>query len=213
MTLTGLETQPSWNARAEKGSFFTLAGMAQRLVRRFGFDLDRMQTEPLESDLFSDAVSYRLNGRELLQMGVVAPQLLARFDIKAPVWFLEMDFSILVKAAAGNRIKVVDLPRFPSVKRDLALLVDRGVTFRRLREIAFATEKKLLTSVSLFDVYEGEGEPHGQTNRGLGGKKSYALRFTLEDRSATLTEATIERVMSNLVTQFEKQAGATIRTQ
>jgi phenylalanyl-tRNA synthetase beta chain len=203
MTVTGLDVQPSWNAAAEKSSFFTLAGMAARMTARFGFDLSAMQCEPLESDLFSEAVSYRLNGKELLQIGAVSPKLLADLDIKAPVWFLEMDFSHFAKAAAKVRTRAEELSRFPSVKRDLALLVDKDVTFRKLRDIALGAEKKLLRSVSLFDVYEGDKLPEG--------KKSYALSFTLEDRTATLTDGAIDRVMGNLITQFEKHAGAAIR--
>ncbi len=203
MAVTGLDAQQSWNAKAEKSTFFTLAGMAEKLVRRFGFDIYKMQVAPLDSDMFSDALTYKLNGKELFQIGVVAPKLLAQFDVKAPVYFLEMDFMHLVKASAKNTIKAEELSKFPVVKRDLALLVDKDVTFRRLRDIALQTEKKLLTSVGLFDVYEGDKLPAG--------KKSYALSFTLEDKTQTLTDQMIDRVMNNLITQFEKQAGATIR--
>ncbi len=203
MTVTGLDVQQSWNAKAEKSTFFTLAAMAEKLVRRFGFDICKMQAAPLESDLFSDALTYKLNGKELFQIGVVAPKLLAQFDIKAPVYFLEMDFMHLVKATAKNVIKAEDLSKFPVVKRDLALLVDKDVAFRRLRDIALQTEKKLLASILLFDVYEGDKLPPG--------KKSYALSFTLEDKTQTLTDQMIDRVMNNLITQFEKQAGATVR--
>ncbi len=203
MAVTGLDVQSSWNAAAEKSSFFTLSGMAGRMLARLGFDLRKMQCRPLESDLFSEAVSYRLNGKESMQIGAVSPAILASFDIKAPVWFLEMDFSHLAKAAAKVRTRAVELSRFPSVRRDLALLVDKDVTFGKLRDTAFGAEKKLLTSVTLFDVYEGDKLPEG--------KKSYALGFTLEDPSATLTDTVIDRVMGNLITQFERQAGAVIR--
>jgi phenylalanyl-tRNA synthetase beta chain len=137
-------------------------------------------------------------------MGAVAPALLATMDIKAPVWFLEMDFGLLARAAAKVSTRAEELPRFPSVKRDLALLVDKDVTFRKLHDIAFGAEKKLLTGVALFDVYEGDKVPEG--------KKSYALSFTLEDRAATLTDTTIDRVMGNLIAQFEKHAGAVVRS-
>ncbi|MDR2911940.1 MAG: phenylalanine--tRNA ligase subunit beta [Alistipes sp.] len=203
ITVTGLDTQPSWNAQAAKSSFFTLSGMAAHLLTRFGFDLGRMQCSPSDSDIFSDAISYSLNGKELLQMGAVSPKLLAQFDLKTPVWFLELDFSHLARQAAKTRTRAEELSRFPSVKRDLALLVDNGVTFRKLHDIALGAEKKLLKSVTLFDVYEGDKLPAG--------KKSYALSFTLEDRTATLTDSTIDRAMGNLISQFEKQAGATIR--
>jgi len=203
VAVTGLDIQPSWNSVAAGSSFFTLAGEVERLAARFGFDVAAMQCAPAESDLFSEAVAYRLNGKELMVMGAVAPALLARLDVKAPVWFMEMDFSHFVKAAAKVRVRAAELARFPSVRRDLALVVDKDVTFRKLREVAFATEKKLLRNVALFDVYEGDKVPEG--------KKSYALSFMLEDRAATLTDSAIDRVMGNLIGQFERQTGAAIR--
>ncbi len=204
IVVTGFDEQPSWNASGERSNFFTLSGIVQRLMKRFGFDLYKMQGgEPLESDLFAEGISYKLNGKELLQMGSVSPVLLAAQEIKAPVWFAEIDFGHLAKQAARNNIKSSELSKFPAVRRDLALLVDKGVTFRKLRDIALGTEKKLLTGVTLFDVYEGDKLPEG--------KKSYALGFTLEDKTQTLTDKEIDRVMNNLILQFEKMAGATVR--
>ena len=127
----------------------------------------------------------------------------SQFDIKAPVYFMEMDFDALVKAVRKNRITVQELSRFPEVRRDMALLLDRSVTFSQLRSIAFATERKLLRNVTLFDVYEGDKLPAG--------KKSYALSFILEDKTKTLTDNIIDKVMNNLRTQFEKQVGAQLR--
>ncbi len=204
ITVTGLDTQPSWNAAAERSSFFTLSGAVARLLGRFGIELDTLQCEPSESDLFSEAISYRLKGKELVQMGAVSSATLGLFDIKAPVWFAEVDFGHLAKAAAQTRTRATELARFPSVRRDLALLVDSDVTFRKLREVALGAEKKLLRQVALFDVYEGDKLPEG--------KKSYALAFTLEDRTATLTDSAIDRAMGNLITQLEKHTGATIRS-
>ncbi|MDR2883294.1 MAG: phenylalanine--tRNA ligase subunit beta [Alistipes sp.] len=204
MTVTGLDTRQSWNAAAERSSFFTLSGAVGRMLTRFGFEIDTLQCEPSESDLFSEAVSCRLKGKELLQMGAVSPALLGTFDLKAPVWFAEIDFGHLANAAAATRTRTGELARFPSVRRDLALLVDSGVTFRKLREVAFGAERKLLRNVALFDVYEGDRLP--------GGKKSYALAFTLEDRAATLTDGAIDRAMGNIATQLEKHTGATVRS-
>ncbi|MDR2893942.1 MAG: phenylalanine--tRNA ligase subunit beta [Alistipes sp.] len=204
VTVTGLDTQLSWNAATEKSSFFSLSGIVGRLAARFGIGLDRLQCEPLESDLFAEAVSYKLGGHELMQMGAVSGALLGAMDIKAPVWFAEVDFTRFAKAAAAVRTRAEELSRFPVVRRDLALLVDKSVTFRKLRDIALGTEKKLLRGVSLFDVYEGDRLPEG--------KKSYALGFILEDRNATLTDSAIDRVMGNLISQLEKHAGAAIRS-
>ncbi len=203
MAVTGVATPLWWNSKAEQASFFTLRAMIERLLRRFGIDIYSLKCEPLQSDLFADAVSISANGKELLQMGVVSPALRRRFSLKTDVFFMEMNFDSLVKLTRKHKIAYTELSKFPEVRRDLALLVDRDVTFLKLRDIAFATEKKLLKSVSLFDVYEGDKLPAG--------KKSYALGFVLEDKSQTLTDKQIERTMNNLQSQFEKQAGAEIR--
>ena len=137
-------------------------------------------------------------------MGVVAPALMRRFDLKQPVYYAEIDFELILRAAKKQRITVEELAKFPEVKRDLALLVDKNVTFAELRQIAFATEKKLLKRVTLFDVYEGDKLPEG--------KKSYALGFTLEDKSQTLNDKVIEKTINNLQRQLETRAGAQVRS-
>ena len=137
-------------------------------------------------------------------MGVVAPALLQRFDLKQAVYFAEIDFELIVRSAKKQRIAVEELSKSPEVKRDLALLVDKSVTFSDLRQIAFAAEKKLLKRVTLFDVYEGDKLPEG--------KKSYALGFTLEDKTQTLNDKVIEKTMNNLQRQLEAKAGAQVRS-
>lgn len=203
MAVTGLAEPQSWNTRPVQASFFTLRAAAEKLLRRFGIDPLALDAEPLQSDLFGEAISLRINGRELLQIGVVAPRIRRMFDLKQEVYFLEMPFDQLVRATRKQRITAEEPSRFPEVRRDLALLVDRDVTFAVLRRIAFAAEKKLLRNVTLFDVYEGDKLPEG--------KKSYALSFVLEDRTRTLDERTIERAMANLTARFEQQAGAQVR--
>ena len=136
-------------------------------------------------------------------MGVVAPAVRKKFDIKQDVYFAEIDFDQLVKMTRKQKIAFKELSKFPEVKRDLALLVNKGVSFAQLRSVAFATEKKLLKSVSLFDVYEGDKLPEG--------KKSYALSFILEDKNQTLTDKQIERTMANLQAQLEQKCGAEVR--
>lgn len=203
VAVTGIASPASWNARPEAASFFTLRAVAEKLLRRFGVDIYALQTEPLRSDLFAEGLSMKLNGKELLQIGVVDARVRRRMEIKQDVFFLEMNFEALVKATRKMKITAEELSKFPEVKRDLALLVDRNVTFAALRDVAMATERKLLKSVSLFDVYEGDKLPAG--------KKSYALSFVLEDKTRTLDEKTIERVMANLTAQFERQCGAQVR--
>lgn len=203
VTMTGLDRLPSWNEKAAPTTFFTLRGVAESLLKRFGMDIYKLQTEAAPADLFSEGLSVLLNGKALFTMGVVAAGIKRAFDLKADVYYLEMDFDLFVKSTRKHTVTVSDLPKFPEVRRDLALLVDREVTFAALRSIAFASEKRLLQNVTLFDVYEGDKLPAG--------KKSYALGFVLRDSEKTLTDQIIDRIMNNLIMQFERQAGAVVR--
>ncbi len=204
IAVTGIATAQSWNAKPEKASFFTLRAVAEKLLHRFGIDIYALQTESVASDLFGEGLSMSLGNKELLRIGTVAGRIRRMLDVKQEVYFLEMNFDALVKSTRKHRIVVEELSKFPEVKRDLALLVDKQVSFAALREVAFAAERKLLKSVALFDVYEGDKLPEG--------KKSYALSFILQDKSRTLDERTIERVMANLTAQFESRCGATVRS-
>ena len=204
IAVTGIATPQSWNTKPEKASFFTLRAVAEKLLRRFGIDIYALKSEPTQSDLFAEGLTMSLNGKELLQIGVVSNRLRRLTDVKQEVYYLEMNFDALVRSTKKHRIAAEELSKFPEVKRDLALLVDRDVTFAVLRSVALATERKLLKSVSLFDVYEGDKLPEG--------KKSYALSFILEDKTRTLDDKTIERVMANLTRQFEQQCGAQVRS-
>ena len=203
IAVTGVSTPQSWNAKPVKASFFTLRAVAEKLLRRFGIDIYALKAEALESDLFSEGLTLSLNGKQLLQIGSVAAAIRRRTDVKQDVYYLEMNFEALAKSTKKLKIAAGELSKFPEVRRDLALLVDKSVTFSSLRDAAFAAERKLLKSVSLFDVYEGDKLPEG--------KKSYALSFILEDKTRTLDERTIERVMANLTRQFEQKCGAQVR--
>ncbi len=203
VAVTGIAEPQSWNTRPQAASFFTLRAVAEKLLRRFGIDIYALKTETSQSDLFGEALRMELNGKELLQIGAVSAKLRRMLGVKQDVFYLEMDFELLVKSTKKHRIVAEELSKFPEVKRDLALLVDTSVTFSALRDVAFAAERKLLKRVSLFDVYEGDKLPEG--------KKSYALSFILEDKSRTLDDKTIERTMANLTRQFEQRCGAQVR--
>ena len=204
IAVTGNDTTPSWNVKAAKASFYTLRATVEKLLRRFGIDIYTLRSESSQSDLYSDAIVYTQGPKTVVEMGIVSPEILRKFDVKQPVYFAEIDFDLIVRAAKKQKITVEELSKFPEVKRDLALLVDKSVSFSELRNIAFATEKKLLKRVTLFDVYEGDKLPEG--------KKSYALGFTLEDKNQTLNEKTIEKTMANLQRQLENKAGAQVRS-
>ena len=204
MAVTGVATPQSWDAKPQKASFFTLRAMVEKLLRRFGLDIYALKSESIKNDLFGEALELQLNGKKLATIGVVSAKIRKQLDVKQEVYYMEMNFDLLVKSTKKHRIQAEELSKFPEVKRDLALLVDRAVNFSALREVAFATERKLLKRVSLFDVYEGDKLPEG--------KKSYALSFILEDKTRTLDDKTIERVMQNLQRQFEQKCGANVRS-
>ena len=202
--ITGFDHEPSWNVKHARTNFFTLRAIAEKLLRRFGIDIYSLNTQTLDSDLFGEALTMKLGSKELMQIGVVSPKLREQFDLKNDVYFMEMNFGVLVKSTKNLSVTVNELPKYPEVRRDLALLLDKDVIFSRLRDLAFQTERKLLKSVSLFDVYEGDKLPEG--------KKSYALSFILEDRNATLTDNVIEKTMKNIAARFERELGAIIRS-
>ena len=143
-----------------------------------------------------------MHNQPVAQLGAVAAPVLKRLDVTQPVWYAELDWDALSKKYKPTLV-ARELSKFPEVRRDLSIVVDSSVSFDQLRQIAQRTEKKLLQSINVFDVYAGE-------NLGTG-KKSYSVSFTLQDFSQTLSEQTIDQVMQRLIGQFEKQAGALIR--
>ena len=203
IAVTGNDSAPSWNCKSAGSSFFTLRAAVELLLKRFGLDIYDLKSESCDFDIFGDAICLYINKKPLVWMGQITGKLCKAMGIKQEVFFAEIDFDLLVKATRKHKITVTELSKYPEVKRDLALLVDKSVSFSALRAIAYATERKLLKSVALFDVYEGDKLPEG--------KKSYALSFILEDKSQTLTDKAIERTMTALQGAFEKQCGASIR--
>lgn len=206
ITVTGLEHQPNWNRpKPQPSDFFTVKYLTEQLLQRFGVNIYEGYYETLSSDLYSEAVSYKIRGKQFFEMGVVSSKLARKtFDLKQPVYFMEMNVAHLQKIVETVRVQAVELSKYPEVKRDLALLVDKEVTFSQLREAASKAEKKLLKSVGLFDVYEGDKLPEG--------KKSYALSFVIEDTTKTLTDTEIDRIMTNIAAALTKATGAQVRS-
>lgn len=205
VAVTGLKTAQSWNTKVEPTDFFTLKSVAEKLLKRLGLNIYGLKCDTISNELISEGISYASNnGKELLYIGIVSKSVRKTFDVKAEVYYMDIDFDALMKATRKNKITVSDLPKFPEVRRDLALLVDKSVTFRALREAAYAAERKLLRDVGLFDIYEGDKLPEG--------KKSYALSFVLRDDSKTLTDQIIDKTMANLARAFEERLGATVRS-
>jgi phenylalanyl-tRNA synthetase beta chain len=151
---------------------------------------------------FETGLCYLVNNKPLVELGGVSKKQLKQFDIHQAVYYACFDWSSLVKTYSKNKIEFVELSKFPAVKRDLALLIDKSVTFTQIEELAFSTERKLLKEVSLFDVYEHEK---------LGNKKSYAVSFTLLNNEATLTDKQIDAVMDKLIVNYKEKLGAELR--
>ena len=193
----------AWNSQIGAGSYFELKGYLELLVRRFGMNLYDMEALDAPSDIFCEGQIYSLQGKQFAVMGSVAPQLLKMFDIKQPVFVAEISWPVLMQIVRRDRVKYRELPKYPEVKRDLALLLDEKVTFAEIRRAAFATEKAMLKSVTLFDVYRGVKIPAD--------KKQYALSFVLQNSEQTLTDETVERIMGKLLKTFESKFGAVLR--
>ena len=202
--ITGNKTAQSWVQKEEKTSFYTLHAYVNNVLRRLGVNINNCTLEALDSELCSDGMVIKApNGKQIGYMGVVNAKLLKAFDIDNPVYYADLDWNMLLRLNKQYKPVINDLPKFPEVKRDFALLVDKSVKFADLAKAALAAEKKLLKAVNLFDVYEGKNLEAG--------KKSYALSFILQDTENTLKDKQIEAIMAKLLKTFEEKFGAKLR--
>jgi phenylalanyl-tRNA synthetase beta chain len=193
----------AWRVAAGAGSFFELKGYVELLAKRFGMSLYDMEEAPAPADLFSEGLTYSLQGKPFVTMGTVSGQLLKMFDIKQPVFVAEVCWNTLMTIVRRDKVKYRELPRYPEVRRDLALLLEEKVSFADIRREALRAEKALIKSVSLFDVYRGAKIPAD--------KKQYALSFVLQNPEQTLTDEAVDRIMDKLLKTFESKFGATLR--
>ncbi|MDR1130319.1 MAG: phenylalanine--tRNA ligase subunit beta [Prevotellaceae bacterium] len=202
--LTGDEHSLSWNQKAEPSNFFTMKSLLEKLLQRFGVDMANLKADDAPGDIFADGLSLSIpKGKHVATFGIVAKNILKMMDVNQDVFFAEISFQTVVSFAKQDKTVYRELARFPEVRRDLALVIDKNVNFSALRDIAFRTERKLLKNVGLFDIYEGDKLPAG--------KKQYALSFIIQDEEKTLTDKYIEQIMQNLLAAFEKEVGAILR--
>ena len=201
--ITGNKTPQSWVQKEEKSSFYQLHAYVANVLRRMGVQLFKL-APMAANELFDDGLTILApNGKQIGVMAIVAKKQLKAFDIDNPVYYADLDWNMLLRLNKQYKPVINDLPKFPEVKRDFALLVDKSVTFADLAQAAYATEKKLLKAVNLFDVYEGKNLEAG--------KKSYALSFILQDAENTLKDKQIEAIMAKLQKTFEEKFGAKLR--
>jgi len=199
--ITGRKTKESWNADNDQVDFYTVKGIVNAVFERLG--ISNIKLQELNSEVFSFGLTYTLNKKTIVEFGAVAKSVLKLMDIKQEVYYAEFNWDVILEAIKKTNVIYSELPKFPEVRRDLALLIDKFVKFEQLEQLAYQSEKTLLKHVNLFDIYEGDKLPEG--------KKSYALSFILQDVNATLTDAQIEKIMTKLMNTYQEKAGAEIR--
>ena len=202
--VTGRRVNGNWAHANEDTSYAELKAYVLNVLERLGVPMGMLVFADGGEDIFDKSQEIRnRGGKVLVKMGIVSRAILKKFDIVNPVYFADINWKLMMKAVKNQSVKYHEISKFPAVSRDLALLLDESVEFARIEEIAYKTEKKLLKSVSLFDVYEGKNLPAG--------KKSYAVNFVLQDETKTLNDKAIDAVMNNLIRQLKANLNAELR--
>ena len=199
--ITGNKHAELWNSPSTKSSFFDLKAIAKNVLTRLG--ISSIKEETTTNDLFSEGLSLRIHNNTLVDFGIVQSKITKNFSIDAQVLFADFDWDAIYKYAFKKEILIKEISKFPTSRRDFALLVDSDIRFADLEAAAYKTDRKLLESVSLFDVYEGKNLPEG--------KKSYGMSFYFCDPNKTLTDKNIDRIMQKLQKEFEDNFGASLR--
>jgi phenylalanyl-tRNA synthetase beta chain len=201
--ITGNTGPQSWNCKTNPTDFFNIKSAVELVLSRLGIKQVNLTHGESSKKYFSESVTYLINNKILAESGRISKKYLIQFDLGQDVYYGHIEWDYLLKLIKTHKISFIELPKYPSVRRDLALLLDRGVKYGQVRDLAFRTEKNILQEVSLFDVYESD-------NLGKN-KKSYAVSFILRDDLKTMTDKTIDKVMNNLMRAFEKELAAQIR--
>ena len=201
--VTGNKENESWSEKEKNASFFSVKTYAENILKRLGFSTDQMQITTSDNELFSEGLSYVFNNKPLLNVGIIARKWLKKFDIESPVYYADFNWDNVFILYKKHKVLFEELPKFPAVRRDLALLIDKSIKFEQIKDIAYKVERKILREVDLFDVYEGKGIPDN--------KKSYAVSFILRDDKGTLNEKQIEKTMQKMVDTFNRELGAELR--
>jgi len=178
-----------------------LKGYVKAILERLG--INDIKLAESDSDIFSQGLSFSSNKKTLVEFGTVNRSVLKLTDIKQDVFYADFNWDLIIERLKKTNIMYTEVPKFPEVRRDLALLIDKAIQFEQLEQLAYQTEKNMLKNVNLFDVYQGDKLPAE--------KKSYALSFTLQDESATLTDKQIEKIMEKLIKTYQEKVGAEIR--
>ena len=201
--ISGNSGRQSWNFKTNPTDFFNIKSSVEMVLSRLGIKPENLATGETSKKYFAESSSYLFNRIMIAEAGRISKSYLSKFDIGQDVYWGHIDWDLLLKMIKTHTISFHELPKYPSVKRDLALLLDRSIKFSQIRDIALRTEKNILHDINLFDVYE-----HDSLGKN---KKSYAVSFILRDDVKTLTDKNIEKVMGNLIRAFENDLNAQIR--
>jgi phenylalanyl-tRNA synthetase beta chain len=200
LAITGNQTAETWTQENLKSNFFYLKGVVEALMVRLGI---RCKEQPTNSKEFSEGIDFVYNKKIIASLGLVASHLTNPLGITQQTLFADLQWDVVIEALKHTKTKFKHIPKNPAVRRDFALLLDKEIAYKDLYDTAYKTERNLLKSVSLFDVYEGKNLPEN--------KKSYALSFTLQDQNKTLTDKQVDKVMNSIQSEFEKSFGAQLR--
>lgn len=198
--ITGNRLAESWTNTQKVSDFFLFKGYVNTILSRLG--IEKTQNQPVESDVFAEGVAVVLGNETIVEFGTIKKSITKEFDIKQEVFYADFNWNTILKLIS-NKIKFTEIPKYPEVRRDLALLIDNNIQFDAIYNIARQSEKGLLKGINLFDVYQGSNLPEG--------KKSYAVSFTIQDATKTLTDVQIDKIMSKLQKSFETELGAVLR--
>jgi phenylalanyl-tRNA synthetase beta chain len=201
--MTGRLEPEGWNTNQQKTDFFALKSYVLALLRKLGVATDKLKVTNPEHGIFASGESFIQDGKIQMSIGDIAPVILKQFDIRQPVFYADIDWDMVVSLTSGGGVLFKDVSKFPEVRRDLALLIDKQVHFSDIERLAFENSRSLLRKVNLFDVYEGDKIGND--------KKSYAVSFILLDEQKTLTDKEIDKFMNRLIEVFERELKAVIR--
>ena len=203
MFITGNISKTNWNSEGKRSTYFHLKSYISQIFNRLGIDHEIIDTEEISNEILTIGLKGVYKGKTVVEYGIVNEKILKLFDIDHEVFYANFDWDYLFSIINRTQIKFEELPKFPSVRRDLALVVNKNIRFEDIRNLAYKAEKKLLKDVSIFDVYQGDKIPEG--------KKSYAISLILQDSTTTLNDKYIDKVIQEFIRTFENELGAEIR--
>ena len=202
--ITGNMIENSWTNKNQQYSFYNIKAYVENIFTRLGVNIGLMFFKEFTSDLYSSALQITdRNEKVYATMGIISNKVLKLAELKAQIFYADINWQLLMKKNRKNIVSYKEISKFPSVSRDLALLLDKKITFQEIEAVAYQTERNLLKKIELFDVYEGNNLPEN--------KKSYAINFTLQDPNKTLTDKQIDKVMKALMNNFKHKLQADLR--